>query len=225
MLTRPPAQLEKALGIHFKHPDLLEQALTHKSYVVKDRTARHNERLEFLGDSILSAAVADILYLRHPASDEGKLSKLKSMLVSRPHLAEWSKSLGLGEYLRLSPGEESTGGRDRASLLSNALEAVIGAVFLEAGYEAARRFIEKYVSRRKHLVETDHKSRLQEIIQKKYKLPPTYESVQETGPDHDKTFEIVVKLKKRGLGTGTGKSKKEAEQAAAKDALKKIKEN
>ena len=216
------AQLEKILGFHFKRSELLKEALTHKSYTAKARGARDNERLEFLGDSILSGTVAHYLYKRYPRQDEGRLSKLRSLLVSRPQLAEWARSLDLGNHLILSPGEEATGGRNRDSLLANALEAIIGAIYLEGGYEAAARFVEKHVSLKKRWTETDHKSRLQELIQKKYKFPPLYESIHEIGPDHDKTFEVIVKLKKKTLGVGTGKSKKEAEQAAAKDALRKL---
>lgn len=219
-------KLEKILGIPFKNAALLAEALTHKSYAMENGgRLPFNERLEFLGDSVLSAAVAHYLFSKYPDVDEGRLSQLKSMLVSRPSLTAWGKQIHLGQYLRLSEGENSTGGRDRDSIVGNAMEAVLGAMYLEAGFEKTRKFIDKLLSQRKRLVTSDHKSRLQEWAQKKYKIPPSYTVSRSFGPDHAKTFEIDVSLASEVLGSGSGKSKKEAEQAAAKDALKKIKED
>ncbi len=219
-------KLEKILGIKFKNTALLEEALTHKSFAMEKGTkTAFNERLEFLGDSVLSAAVAHFLFAKYPDVDEGRLSQLKSMLVSRPSLTQWGKQINLGQYLRLSEGETATGGRDRDSIVGNAMEAVLGAMYLEAGFEKTRKFIDKLLSKRKRMVISDHKSRLQEWAQKKYKIPPSYTVSRSFGPDHAKTFEIEVSIGSEALGAGSGKSKKEAEQAAAKDALKKIKED
>ncbi len=218
------ASLSELVGHGFRDPSLLEEALTHKSYAYERGTLRHNERLEFLGDSVLAAVVAHRLFLDHPAEDEGRLSKHKASLVSRPTLARWADEAGLGPHLKLGSGEESTGGRVRPSILANALEAVIGALYLDGGYEAARRFVEgRFLEARAAFVETDFKSRLQEVVQKRHKVPPEYRLVETAGPDHDKTFSVTVLVGARTLGTGSGKTKKEAEQDAARDALKHVK--
>jgi len=224
--TGANSRLEKILGVKFKNTALLEEALTHKSYAMEQGgRVLFNERLEFLGDSILSAAVAHYLFERYPDDDEGRLSQLKSMLVSRPSLTVWARELAIGQFLKLSEGENSTGGRERDSILGNAMEALLGAMYLEAGYEKTKKFIDKILAKRKRMVMSDHKSRLQEWAQKKYKIPPSYAVRRSFGPDHAKTFEIEVAVANEVLGMGSGKSKKEAEQAAAKDALKRIKED
>ena len=212
--------LEEVTGYRFKTPDLLKEALSHKSFASESKSGVYNERLEFLGDSILAAVVAHQLYVDYPQENEGTLSKKKAMLVSRPSLAVWASEINLGAYLFLGVGEESSGGRIRHSLLSNALEALIGAIYLDGGYAAAEQFIRTWcVDRHGSLEETDYKSRLQEILQKRHKIPPNYETVEAEGPDHDKTFRVAVKLGSKPLGHGGGKTKKEAEQAAARDAL------
>ncbi len=217
-------KVERLVGIRFKNQALLEEALTHKSYAMERAgSTPFNERLEFLGDSVLSAAVAHYLFSKYPNVDEGRLSQLKSMLVSRPSLTGWGRDIDIGQFLRLSDGEAATGGRERDSIVGNAMEALLGAMYLEAGFEPTKKFIDKLLSKRKRLVTADHKSRLQEWAQKKYKVPPDYLVRRSFGPDHAKTFEIEVIVDQRALGSGTGKSKKEAEQAAAKDALKKLK--
>jgi ribonuclease III len=220
-----PAKLEKILGVKFKNTALLEEALTHKSFAMERGSGvPFNERLEFLGDSVLSAAVAHYLFAKYPDVDEGRLSQLKSLLVSRPSLTVWGREIAIGKYLRLSEGENTTGGRDRDSIVGNAMEAVLGAMYLEAGFERTQKFIDKLLSKRKRLVTVDHKSRLQEWAQKKYKIPPNYAVRRTYGPDHAKTFEIDVTISSEILGSGSGKSKKEAEQAAARDALRGLKE-
>jgi len=212
--------LEEVTGYRFKNPDLLKEALSHKSFASESKSGLYNERLEFLGDSILAAVVAHQLYTEYPQEDEGSLSKKKAMLVSRPSLAAWAAEINLGAYLFLGVGEESSGGRIRHSLLSNALEALIGAIYLDGGYAAAEHFIRRWSSSRHGSpAETDYKSRLQEILQKRYKIPPQYAMVEAEGPDHDKTFRVAVMLGKKTLGHGGGKTKKEAEQAAARNAL------
>jgi len=212
--------LDEVIGYRFRNADLLKEALSHKSFASESKSAIYNERLEFLGDSILAAVVAHQLYVDYPQDAEGGLSKKKAVMVSRPSLADWATELNLGAYLFLGVGEESSGGRLRQSLLSNALEALIGAIYLDGGYAAAEKFIKRwYTDQHGSLVEADHKSRLQEVLQKKYKVPPTYEMTEAEGPDHDKTFRVSVILGKKALGKGEGKTKKEAEQAAARDAL------
>lgn len=219
------APLERALGARFKNRALLEEALTHKSYAMELGGALpYNERLEFLGDSVLSAAVAHYLFNRYPDVDEGRLSQLKSALVSRPSLTVWGRDLDVGQFLRLSEGENASGGRDRDSIVGNAMEALIGALYLDAGFDAARALIEKLLAKRKRPVTVDHKSRLQEWVQQRYKAPPAYEVLRSFGPDHAKTFEVEVVVAMKRLGLGAGKTKKEAQQAAARDALKKIKD-
>ena len=215
--------LEEVIGYRFVDAGLLKQAMSHKSFASESGSGVCNERMEFLGDSVLAAVVAHQLFTEYPDEPEGNLSKKKSLLVSRPSLAAWAEELGLGTYLYLGVGEETTGGRTRQSLLANALEALIGAIYLDGGYEPAAVFIRTWCARRHgSLEETDHKSRLQEMLQKKYKVPPTYEIASSAGPDHDKTFSVEVRIGEKRLGAGTGKSKKEAEQAAALDALSRM---
>lgn len=202
---------------------MLKEALSHRSYASESKSGIYNERLEFLGDSILAAVVAHELYAGNPQENEGWLSKKKSQIVSRPSLAQRGAELNLGAYLYLGVGEETSGGRSRHSLLSNAIEALIGAVYLDGGYQAASRFIRQWcIKEHENLEETDYKSRLQEVLQKRFKVPPTYELTKAAGPDHDRTFEITVHLGKKILGKGAGKSKKEAEQSAACNALGKL---
>ena len=215
--------LEKKIKIKFKNKKILEQALTHKSYGMAHPGVGFNERLEFLGDSILNAAVTDFLYKRFPNQDEGKLSKYKSLLVSKPSLFRWAKDFEISHYLRLSENEELSGGRERESTMADALEALIGAIYLDQGFEKASSLILEKLAERKRIIQTDYKSKLQEIIQKKHKIPPTYSLLKETGPDNEKKFHIEVRIKKKKLGVGQGRSKKEAEQSAAHTALKKIK--
>ena len=217
--------LEEVIGHRFKNPRWLEEALSHKSYAAEAGSGLHNERLEFLGDSVLSAVMAHKLYRDNPDEDEGSLSQKKSWLVSRPNPSKLAQQMELGQYLRLGIGEEASGGRERLSLLGNALEALIGAVYLDGGYSAAQDFIERVFARYGgEVLQEDHKSRLQEILQKKHKAVPVYEVSSETGPDHDKTFSVRVLLGKKILGEGLGKSKKEAEQSAAQSVLAKLKE-
>ena len=220
-MSHPPP-LEDVIGYRFRDHALLKEALSHKSYASESRSAVHNERLEFLGDSILAAVVAHELYLRHPDEAEGGLSKRKAHLVSRPSLAHWAGEFDLGAYLLLGVGEDSSGGRARASLLANAFEALLGAIYIDGGYAPAATFIRGCLDRERPAAEADYKSLLQEVLQKKYKAPPSYETTHSEGPDHDKTFQVRVRFGKRMLGSGSGKSKKEAEQAAARDALQKL---
>ena len=214
--------IEKKIRVKFQNRKLLEEAFTHKSYSIEHNVEACNERMEFLGDSIISAVVAHWLYKKFPNVDEGKLSKMKAQIISRNNLSVWANDLNLGEFLFLSQGEEATGGRKRESLLGNVYEALVGAIFLDNGFLPAQKFVMRHLSKKKRIIENDFKSKLQEIIQKKYKLPPTYVVTGETGPDHEKKFTLEVRVKLRTLGAGEGRSKKEAEQMAAKEALKNL---
>lgn len=218
-----PAPIEEALGYRFRNSGLLREALTHKSFAFEKEGGRHNERLEFLGDSILAAVVADHLFASFPEQDEGRLSKMKARLVSRAKMAEWAQGIGLGGHVLLGSGEDSTGGRARPSILANSLEALIGAIYVDGGYLEASRFIHRcFLDASEEFVETDHKSRLQELVQKRHKVPPSYTLLETSGPDHDKTFRVRVMLGARTLGLGSGKTKKDAEQAAALAALEEM---
>jgi len=204
------AKLQKVIGYQLKDADFLRVALTHKSFAAETGCKEFNERMEFLGDSILSASVADFLYHKYPGEDEGKLSQLKSQIVSRQSLSKWAKEIKLGAYLSISKGEEANGGRERDSLLSNTLEALIAAIYLDGGYEPAKKFIFSHMKKQRRLVVNDAKSKLQEQIQSKYQTLPEYRVIKEYGPDHEKIFEIGVYLRKDLLGQGKGCSKKDA---------------
>ncbi|MFH1725934.1 MAG: ribonuclease III [Elusimicrobiota bacterium] len=216
--------IEDAIGYRFRDDRLLREAVTHKSRAYEKGTSEHNERLEFLGDSVLAVVVARVLFDEYPGEDEGRLSKRKAALVSRPTLAGWADRIDLGRYVLLGSGEEATGGRRRPSILANALEALIGAVYVDGGFAAASRVIHAcFLDERDAFVERDFKSRFQEMVQKRHKVPPEYVLVKASGPEHDKTFSVKVRMGSRIYGTGHGKTKKEAEQAAASDALKRFK--
>jgi len=205
---------------------LVEQALTHRS-ALAEGVAQSNERLEFLGDAVLGFIVTEKLYTLFPDRAEGDLSRARALVVSRRTLAQVAKQLGVDQVLRLSAGEEAQGGRQRSSILADAVEALIAAVYLQAGMEEARRFVWRVLgdviqrapdASRAH----DYKSRLQEKTHALLRQTPEYEVISETGADHDKTFCVQVRLGDVVLGTGTGKSKKDAEQAAAREALEKM---
>ena len=215
-------ELEGRLGHHFEHPRLLEKALTHRSYAHEKGLAENFERLELLGDAVLSLVATEWLFESFPAADEGTLSKHKATLVSATTLASLAVQLGVGERLRLGVGEERSGGRDRHSILADSLEAIFGAVYLDRGLDAARSVIlpllegvlADEVDRPR-----DPKSRLQEAVQARGWPLPEYVGVAETGPDHLKQFTIECRLRGELAGTAEGPSKKGAEQEAARDAL------
>ena len=215
-----PTDIERILGYSFKNKAVLKEALTHKSFAGEHRGVKHNERLEFLGDSILGAIVADYIYNKCPHDEEGVLSKIKANLVSRRNLYLWGKALNLGQFIALGRGELATGGRERDSIISNAVEAVLGAVYLDGGYEAARAVILPWAQTQELTQDAqDYKSALQEFLQKSGPAVPEYEVIQTVGPEHDKTFTVRVSLHGKELGTGKGHNKKLAEQAAAHNAL------
>lgn len=214
---------ENIIGYNFKDKSLLQTALTHSSYAneMQGKVA-FNERLEFLGDSVLGMITAEFLYKNYPAMPEGQLTKLRASLVCEKSLHKFADSIRLGEFMRLGKGEINTGGRERPSILADAFESVIAAIFLDAGFEEAKKFVLRFVSNAS--VEdnaiSDYKSALQEITQKNHGEILEYFMVGESGPDHAKTFIVEVKLNSNVIGTGTGRSKKQAEQMAAKEALR-----
>lgn len=217
--------LEKKLGYEFDDKSILETALTHSSYANENRGGggNSNERLEFLGDSVLGMTVANYLYLNYPQMSEGGMTRLRAELVCEQSLHRVSNELGLGKYIRLGKGEEHSGGRKRSSILADAVEALIAALYLDGGFPVAIRFIEKHVlsdvrelGLRKN---SDFKTALQELVQQKSGQLLSYHVLGETGPDHDKRFEAEVCLNDKPMGTGIGRTKKEAEQEAAKKAL------
>lgn len=214
------------MGVKFKDPALLEQALVHSSYVNENpqSTPRSNERLEFLGDAVLGLVVADELYAAYPDQDEGELTELRTHLVRRETLAKAARRLNLGEELLLGRGEQAGGGRARPTNLSHAYEALVGAIFLDRGLAAARRFVRRSLSDEfgsiaERAFPLDPKSRLQEISQSRYQAPPSYRLVDAEGPDHARRFTVEVIVDGRALGAGSGRSKQEAEKAAAREAL------
>ena len=217
---------EEKIGYVFKSKALLRQAFTHRSYLNENRVPgmEHNERLEFLGDAVLELAVTEFLFTKYPERPEGDLTSFRAALVNTTSISGAATMLGMNEYLLLSRGEAKDTGRARQIILANAFEALIGALYLDQGYEAARDFIagqlfhktEKIVEARRW---QDAKSRLQEMAQDKEGLTPSYSSLSESGPDHDKHFVIGVFLGEKRLATGEGKSKQAAEQEAARKAL------
>jgi ribonuclease-3 len=219
---------QQAIGYQFRQPHLLDEALTHKSHVneVRPKGGGHNERLEFLGDAVLSLIVSEHLAASSPDSTEGELSKVKARLVSEVSLAKAARILEIGALLRLGRGEELTQGREKNSLLANALEALIAAIYLDGGLEAARVFTLRALAQDLEQVQNvnadaigDYKTQLQEWCQKRFDLLPQYVTVRETGPDHQKVFEVQLTVRGDIAGIGVGRSKKEAEQMAAKQAL------
>jgi ribonuclease-3 len=230
-LQADSSEFESRLGYTFTQRELLRRALTHKSYSheAKELDVRHNETFEFLGDSVLGFVIGDLLFRHFPQMDEGALSKMKAFLVSAPSLAAKARELGMGEVILLGIGEEKTGGRKKDSLLANLFEAMIAGVYLDGGIEAARRLIERtFVPDiekidQQDLLFQDFKTARQELAQGNGLPLPDYAVVAEVGPDHDKTFVVEVKLGK--LTTrGEGSSKKEAQQQAARHALREFAE-
>lgn len=220
-------QLERNIGYEFKNIRLLVNALTHSSYANENRTEGipSNERLEFLGDSVLGFAAAQHLYAAEPSMPEGKMTRLRAELVCEHSLYGVAKDIDLGAYLRIGHGEEKSGGRQRASILADAVEAVIAAIFLDGGIEPAVSFVERMVlspeSVRAHHA-TDYKTELQELVQQHSGQVLKYRDAGETGPEHDKVFMSEVSLNGSVIGRGSGRTKKEAEQAAASMALDKL---
>lgn len=222
------APLEQSLGHVFRQPDLLFTALTHSSYAnERGEAPRHNERLEFLGDAVLELCVSETLFARFPEAPEGELTLLRSHLVNEGSLAEAARRLALNDHVLLGKGEEHQGGRERPSLLSDVFEAVLGALFLDGGYEAARACVSRvfqpvWPAKPAAPKNKDYKSRLQEHTQKTHKARPTYALLGSSGPEHDKNFEVCLTLPDGREITATEKSVKKAEQSAARLALEEL---
>ena len=227
--ARVIADFARHYGITFNRPDLLKLALTHRSYLsVSGQGPREsNERLEFLGDSVLGLVTSEFLYREHPNEHEGQLTKTKSLLVSKAILSRRALAMGLGRFVLMSQSEIESGGRQRLSILADAFESVVGAIYLDQGFEAARSFIvrallrdtREIVADKRH---TNYKSHLQEYVQSTFRTHPVYRIRSELGPDHSKQFNVEVMVGRRVLGTGRGRNKKEAEQAAARNALEQV---
>jgi ribonuclease-3 len=222
--------LAERLGYCFRTPRLLEAALTHKSYLneAPDPSRQDNERLEFLGDAVLDLVISELFLSRFPEAPEGDLSKLKAKTVSEAALSHVARRLDLGNSLVLGRGEDLTGGRDKPSLLADALEAVIAAVYLDGGLAAARHvvfttFADLFDNLSRPEV-ADHKTELQEICQRDFSVLPVYRVLRESGPDHHKQFEVELSIRGEIYGVGTGRSKKEAEQQAARHALDRLRQ-
>lgn len=219
-------ELEKKIGYQFIKPEYLRQALTHSSYANEKHLKKQsdNERLEFLGDAVLEVVSSEYLFKEYPKMPEGEMTKFRASIVCEPTLALCTKELELGKYLYLGKGEDQTGGRKRKSILSDALEAIIGAIYLDGGFEAAKAFVHKFI-----LVDIEHKKLfhdsktiLQEVVQGNYKEELHYRLIGEEGPDHDKRFRVEVLIGERVIGHGIGHTKKAAEQEAAYEALLKL---
>lgn len=219
------AQLQERIGYRFRDLHLLQLSLVHSSFAFERLDdGRHNETLEFLGDAVLDLTVGFILFTRFPEMREGKLTRIRSALVNEGGLAERAREIDLGSHLLLGKGESASHGRDKSSILSGAYEALVGAIFLDGGYETAlafvRRFFEPHINRhQERLVSVDAKSALQELLQERYNEGPEYVLVDEEGPAHARLFSIAVQFQGEELGTGMASSKKEAEQQAARVAL------
>lgn len=217
-------QLENGLGYAFTDRSLLKNALTHSSYANenRDRGIRDNERLEFLGDAILGFVVAEYLYRNFPGHPEGELTRVRADLVCETNLARQAATIRLGEFLLLGHGEEQGGGRKRASIVSDAMESVIAAAYMDGGFSAAKGIIDRLILRDVSMTKPhnfDYKTVLQELVQRKKDQMLQYELTGECGPDHDKQFTVEVRLNGSAVGSGIGSSKKRAEQAAAENAI------
>ncbi|MBQ7962086.1 MAG: ribonuclease III [Clostridia bacterium] len=214
---------EEIIGYKFRDRSLLQTALTHSSYANEmNGKVDYNERLEFLGDSVLGMITAEYLFTHHPEMPEGKLTKTRASMVCEKSLHKFAQSIKLGEFMYLGKGEINTGGRERPSILADAFESVIAAIYLDAGFEEAKKFVLGFISNAdiEEPVITDYKTALQEIVQKNPGEYLEYFMVGESGPDHCKTFIVEVHLNNNVIGTGEGRSKKQAEQMAAKATLR-----
>ncbi len=219
--------LENAIGYRFGNITLLQNALSHSSFANErwHDSLKSNERLEFLGDSILGMVVAEFLYRNYPDRPEGELTRMRADMVCETSLAKVANQIGLGQHMLLGHGEEQGGGRERASILADAVESVIAACFLDGGMEPARNFIDRFVLchvPEQRMRNADYKTALQELVQQQKNQVLTYELTGESGPDHDKHFCVQVLLNGSPIGSGEGTSKKRAEQDAARDALEKL---
>ncbi len=212
------SQLEHKLNHRFSNKNLLEEALVHKSFAVERGLSFYNERLEFLGDSVLGLCVAHYLFSKHPGISEGELSKIKSGLVSKKALAVFARKLGLEKHLKLGSDAQTAKLAEKDSVLADAFEALLGALYLDAGWDAVFAFLKSFLEKSK-IEDEDYKSRLQEIVQKRMKTLPSYEVIKTEGPEHEKIFTVTISIKGKAVAAGKGRSKKEAEQSAACSAI------
>lgn len=230
MIPASSLDLESAIGYSFRNPSLLVQALTHRSHAQESAATEGispNEQMEFLGDAILGFLVSEALVEHFPGCSEGKLSKLKAHLVSAAHLYTVAQRIALGQFLRLGKGEEQSGGREKKTLLVDALEAIVAALYLDGGLEPARAFVRRFVLESlnwEQVPTVDYKSELQELLQGRHAPPPRYVVVREQGPEHHKVFTVQIRLRGEELAQADGDSKKAAQQAAAQIALAKLRE-
>lgn len=227
-MKRQLDELEQKIGYQFKNRDLLKHALIHSSYANEHHyeKSRNNERLEFLGDAVLELSSSEFLYHMYPDKPEGELTKLRASLVCEATLSFCSKEIGLGTYLLLGKGEEQTGGRERPSIVSDAMEALIGAIYLDSGFSAAKEFVVRFIlndMEHKQLF-YDSKTILQEMVQGQRSESLSYQIVKEEGPDHNKNYEVQVMLGNTVLGKGMGRTKKAAEQEAAYQGILRLRQ-
>jgi ribonuclease-3 len=222
-------RLQKAVGVRFNDETLLHRALVHSSFLNEnpDFDLPSNERLEFLGDALLDFIVGEHLYRSLPEMDEGELTKLRAALINAKTLAKFARNMELGDYMRLSRGEDERGGRARSGLLSDAFEALVAAIYLDSGLEAVENFLMPFIEPEAVRVmerglERDHKSRLQEWTQSELRVTPVYRTIKERGPDHAKEFTVEVWVGDRAYGRGEGRSKQAAQQRAAQHALEEV---
>ncbi len=222
-------ELETKLGVKFNDISLLEKAFTHRSYLNEHRgdSLENNERLEFLGDAVLELIISSDLYRNYPDKPEGELTNIRAAVVRTESLAEESRALGFGQYLRMSKGEEDSGGKDKDYLLANTFEAVLGAIYLDQGFDTCVSYLGKTLLHKvSNIIENnlfiDPKTQAQELIQAQFKVTPLYEVVKEDGPDHDKIFTVALIVNQKELGRGTGSSKQRAEEEAARIAIETI---
>lgn len=222
-------EVAKKIGVEFKNKKLLKTAFTHRSYLNENRGKglENNERLEFLGDAVLELIISSFLFTNYPDKAEGDLTSIRAAIVRTESLAEESKKLDLGQHLKMSKGEEDSGGKEKEYLLANLYEATLGAIYLEHGYKVCEDFVgrtllkkvDKIVSQKLFI---DPKTKIQELMQSKFKITPTYEIIEENGPDHDKMFTVALLKGEQQLSVGHGHSKQKAEEDAAKNAIEKI---
>ena len=229
MMKNNYEKIEKNIQITFKNRELLDIALTHRSYLNehKDLELQNNERLEFLGDAVLELIISDYLFTTYIDKPEGDLTNIRAAIVRTESLAEESRKLGFGEFLKMSKGEEDSGGRDKDYLLANTFEAVLGAIYRDQGFEVCKEYLQRTILQKvEHIVSEelyiDPKTQAQELIQAQYKVTPVYEVIKEEGPDHDKRFTVALVISGKRITTGEGTSKQKAEEDAARNAVKKL---
>lgn len=225
-MSRDLKLLEERIGYQFSDAGILRRAMAHSSYVNEKHLPKHecNERLEFLGDAVLEIVSSEFLFYEHEKLAEGDLTKIRASMVCEPSLAFCARQMGLGDYLLLGKGEEATGGRKRESITSDALEALIGAIYIDGGFANAKEFILRFILKdlESRTLFFDSKTILQEIVQAHFKSPITYRLIGEEGPDHDKSFRVAVYIGEKEYGAGSGHTKKAAEQVAAYQSILKL---